>query len=286
MQKTNITWTEYSSNPIYAIADGRRGWYCTHVSPGCTNCYAEAMNKRFGNKLEFTAQNRSKVEWKLNEGEFEAWRKLRKPSKIFVCDMTDLFHPDVPDRFIGEVFGVMAATRRHTYQVLTKRPERMRAFLIHLEQQWHDLGQTWIDSDGRAITWPLPNVWLGVSVENQETADERLPILLDTPAAVRWASVEPMLGPVDLAGLMGRCVVHDGPGLFCNRRQCKDAATLDWIVIGGESGPHHRPLDHAWVRAIREQCRAAGVAYFGKQSSGSRPGIALPGELGDREFPT
>ena len=180
MNKTSIEWTDFSSNPLYVVdrETGKRGWFCEKVSPGCANCYASALNIRRGTGHAYLPANRDKVEWRLNERELEAILRRRKPARIFMCDMTDLFHEDVPFGFIDQIWEAMRQAHQHTFQVLTKRPERMRLYL----RDWA----------------PLPNVWLAVSVENQRMADERIPVLLDTPAAVRFLSCEPLLGPLDL----------------------------------------------------------------------------------------
>src|SRR3990170_3702838 len=155
------------------------------------NCYASALNIRRGTGHAYLPANRDKVEWRLNERELAAILRRRKPARIFMCDMTDLFHEDVPDEFIAAIWKTIANAPQHTFQVLTKRPERMRAFLHRTE----GLGAV---ADFTGTPYPLPNVWLGVSVENQRMADERIPVLLDTPAAVRFLSCEPLLGPLDL----------------------------------------------------------------------------------------
>lgn len=225
--------------------------------------------------------------------------RWRKPRRIFVNSMSDLFHEDVPDEFIAAVFGVMAAAPHHTFQVLTKRAERMRAWFEWAARHPHNDGTgtiggpdaaMWkaltehtgtlygLDADGdegealgRALDrpWPLPHVWLGVSVEDQKRADERIPLLLQTPAAVRWISAEPLLGPIDLRylqpgdppteinaveGTHGVIRPHRGRG-----------PRLDWVVVGGESGPGARPMHPDWARSLRDQCAAAGVPYFFKQ---------------------
>ena len=225
--------------------------------------------------------------------------RWRKPRKVFVNSMSDLFHPDVPDAFIHAVFTTMAKTPQHVFQVLTKRPERMRE-LLHL---WVELGLTLREGCGAV----LPNVWLGVSVENQAAADERIPLLLDTPAAVRWISAEPLLGPVDLkrwmpTGKWGsfkgnpvyqqtyfmtkceRCgwlgsseLVHEvryGDDADCACPDCNEIFMCDdfgdgrgvhWVVVGGESGPNARPMHPDWARSLRDQCAAAGVPFLFKQ---------------------
>ena len=183
----------------------------------------------------------------------------RKPSKVFVNSMSDLFHEDVPDAFIDKVFAVMALAPQHTFQVLTKRPERMRAYMSNtrgaegvicrVNTAGRDIpkGSWW---KGEHTSWPWRNVWLGVSVEDQPRADERIPLLLQTPAAVRFISAEPLLGPIHISNQF--------------------IPWLDWVIIGGESGPYARPCDLAWVRSIVAQCNTASVACFVKQL-GARP---------------
>lgn len=214
---TKIEWTDATWNPVTG---------CAKVSQGCKNCYAERDWKRlsampqtvyFGRKFTDVATHNDRL------GQPLRWKR---PRRIFVNSMSDLFHLDVPDDFIERVFAVMAHAKQHTFQVLTKRPDRMRHVARYIA-----------DINGR----PLPNVWLGVSVEDQETADERIPILLDTPAAVRWISAEPLLGPINL---------HE---------------RLDWVVAGGESGPNARPMHPDWLRSLRDQCNAAGVDFLFKQ---------------------
>ena len=232
----------------------------------------------------------------------------RKPERYFVDSMADLFHEDVPDEFIDKVFAVMGVTYWHTFLVLTKRPARMRAYMERVTasataeyRDWPrllDAQMPWIvDRMGAARmqdiceapvsnAWPHPNVWLGTSVEDQKAADERIPHLLETPAVVRFLSCEPLIGPVDLdkaqCELCGERddlgVADDGATAWC--MECEHEASyghwmgatdqLDWVIVGGESGPRARPMDLAWARSLVEQCRAAGVAPVVKQL-GSRP---------------
>lgn len=311
MQRTSIPYCDYTSNPLYVVdkATGKRGWACTKVSQGCRHCYAERINQRFGTRILFTEKNRSHVEWRLNGKELEAILRLRKPSTIFMCDMTDLFHPEVPDRFIVQLLDVTEEAPQHTYLFLTKRAKRMQRFFT----VWY-----------RART-PAPNCWLGTSAENQHWADLRIPLLLATPAAHRWASLEPLLGPVDLVDpvhsddpalsfelggqahmgewdwLGHRFIARDDPedaelhgAPFCTTCGNREAnrmhpsvyyPSLDVVVVGGESGPGYRLMPLEWVRDIKAQCDAAGVAYYGKQAAGTREGIPLPGELGERAWP-
>jgi protein gp37 len=247
---TSIEWTDASWNPLRArakIVGGGTGWACVRVSQGCVNCYAATFNKRLGTGLDYTVPALAKVETYLDEKVLDAPLHWRKPRKVFVCSMTDLFGEWVSDSEIAEVFGVMARARQHTFQVLTKRPERMRH---------------WV-ADVVHFTEGLPNVWLGTSVEDQASADERIPHLLATPAAVRFLSCEPLLGPVDLgvAWSASRRSVQD---LFLN------GFGIDWLIVGGESGARARPMDLAWARSLVAQCRAARVAPFVKQI-GSKP---------------
>jgi protein gp37 len=263
--KTNIAWTSSTWNPL-------RG--CTRVSEGCRFCYAESVAARFsGPGLPYEGLARSTPngarwtgELRLVEKHLEDPLRWRKPRRIFVNSMSDLFHENVPDEWIDRIFAVMALAPEHTFQVLTKRPERMRAWAARsnwsttvLCTEVYKTGGGTLDADpGGSLGWPLPNVWLGVSTEDQKTADERIPILLDTPAAVRFVSAEPLLGPV---------LFDESPrywlGSASQSRGMHDG--LDWIIAGGESGPNARPCDVAWIRSIVEQCRAAGTACFTKQ---------------------
>ena len=199
--------------------------------------------------------------------------KWRKPRRIFVNSMSDLFHEKLTNEQIAAVFGVMAAAPHHTFQVLTKRARRMREWfawvgddglvwsrLVEAIRKTHRprpsverLVTTSLDS--RLLAWPLPNVWLGVSAENQAAADERIPDLLATPAAVRWVSAEPLLGPLNLNA---KCPPFYAPHLRSDR--------ISWVVAGCESGPGARPADVEWFRALRDQCATAGVAFFLKQA--------------------
>lgn len=241
---SSIEWTEATWNPV-------RG--CTKVSPGCAHCYAETFAERFrgvkGHPYEQGFDLRLVPE-KL--GEPQRWKA---PKRIFVNSMSDLFLEGVPDDYIAEVWKTMATIRRHTYQVLTKRAERMRALLPRLV----------------ATFGVLPNVWLGVSVENQHFADERIDLLLRTPAAVRFISAEPLLGLIDLTKTMTKA--HDAGGeveLPMDALRTIVPRHLDWVIVGGESGLGARPLDVAWARFLIQQCKAAAVACFVKQL-GARP---------------
>jgi protein gp37 len=287
MQKTKIGWATHSSNPIYAVSreTGKRGWFCTHVSAGCTNCYAATFNMRMGTGHDYIAQNESKVEFRLNEAELNRIARLRGPARVFLVDMSDLFHPLVPLGWIVRIIAAVAANPRITGIILTKRPERMREVFGDSDFQWLVLHEE-EDWGGDTLRWPLPNLWVGVSAEDQRAADERIPILLDTPAAVRWVSVEPVLGPVDLDEHFWNAERWDYEGLDISE-PARVVSLLHWIVCGGESGKGYRPMNLEWARALRDQCRAAGVAFFMKQGSGLRPETPTgdPGLDLVREYP-
>ena len=255
---SKIEWTDATWNPIVG---------CTRVSEGCMNCYAERFAARFPDRFggvsrmtEYGPRWTGKIV--LRPEALNLPLRWRKQRRIFVNSMSDLFHPDVPFEFVEKVFFIMAAAEHHTFQVLTKRPERMLEFMKRTE---------WREAIGLAA-WPLPNVWLGVSVENQRAADERIPLLLQTPAAVRFLSCEPLLGPVMLTGLGKRCY---GCAAGVPHR-CRNVL-VDWVIVGGESGPGARPMHPDWVRSIRDQCQAAGVAFHFKQWGEWLPVKATPG---------
>lgn len=243
MNKTKIEWADYSSNPIRAIrkSDGKKGWWCSHTSPGCEHCYAETINNRFGNQVDYKAQNQNQIEFFLDEKELAKFAKVPAGKKVFVEDMADLFHEGIPDEMIWKVFRAMAHAPQVIFQVLTKRAERMMGLVPKIRG---------------ALPDRLNRVWLGVSCEDQKTADERIPLLLQTPAAVRFISAEPLLGPIDLRKWT---LAEHG------RRQIGAQPGMHWVIVGGESGPHARPCNIEWIRSIVKQCRAAGVPVFCKQ---------------------
>lgn len=321
---TKIEWTEKTWNPVVG---------CSVISPGCTNCYAMKMARRLelmGNAREAatggdpgplehyrgtTRDSRGGAVWTgkvalAPDNILTQPLRWKKPRTVFVNSMGDLFHEDVPYEWIDRVFAVMALCPQHTFQVLTKRADRMRDYASRTNDQWHgnsdlfavrfnaamDWNRYWID-DIDDMPWPLPNVWLGVSAENQEQANARIPDLLTTPAAVRFVSVEPMLGPVDL-----RHVDLDGD--FYTNALCPPTASeiwremyapgvagtslkdaieafendiapyppsdvrpprLNWVICGGESGPDARPISPSDAENLRDQCLSAGVPFFFKQ---------------------
>lgn len=274
---SKIEWTDATWNPVTG---------CSVVSPGCTNCYAMRLAgtrlKHHESRAGLTRDTKAGPVWTGDVRFNEAWLtqplQWKRPRMVFVCAHGDLFHENVPDAWIDQVFAVMALAHRHAFQVLTKRSERMRDYLSR--HRWH----LWAAA-GRAIDplrWqnlppimggdrtPVPNVWLGVSAEDQLRADQRIPDLLATPAAIRFVSAEPLLGPIDfnripmpqdedrecsalsgheIAGMVGNAVGWIPP--------------LDWIIVGGENGP--RPMLAEWAQAIRDQCAAADTPFFFKQ---------------------
>ncbi len=253
------------------------GWHCERVSAGCVNCYAERINQqRFGTGLPYNRASRDRVEVVLGERTLRAPLSWRRSRRVFVCSMTDLFGEWVPDGYIDRVFAVMALAP-HQFIVLTKRPTRMREYLTNADRMYvlRSGIEEWSDEVG-TLGWPLRNVWLGTSVEDQAAADTRIPELLATPAAVRWVSCEPLLGPVDLDGAGGWIA-----GLHPNGSD----AGLDWVVVGGESGPGRRPCEVEWIADIVRQCDQAEVPVFVKQDSGPRPGGQgrIPAELWARK---
>jgi len=297
--RTHIEWTDATWNPITG---------CSIVSPGCTNCYAMRLAgtrlKHTPSRAGLTKDSKAGPVWtgevRFNRKSLDQPLRWKRPRKIFPCAHGDLFAEDVPDEWIDQVFAVMALSQQHIFQVLTKREKRMRRYLsdpatirrvyglvfdmviernlyVALiapgidERQAPPAPRIYLDR------WPLPNVWLGVSAEDQKRADERIPDLLATPAAVRFVSAEPLLGPIDFTtiddgfrdgtrltfnALTGWA--HDGEqpitGIFGH-----PDPKLDWVIVGGESGPGARPMHPDWARSIRDQCAAAGTSFFFKQ---------------------
>lgn len=277
--KTNIEWTDYSANLIRYRdrTTGRDVWACVKHSPGCKNCYAESLALRFGKGGPFTRAAMEKVEPYFDVEAANAILRSRKLAgqRVFIGDMTDVFGDWIPDELLTRLFTVFALRQDVTFQVLTKRPERMRTYLAWLgrstkvlqsvarEMGW-SLGFGGPVIRGRSLMpWPLPNVWLGTSVEDQQRADERIPELLQVPAKVRFLSVEPLLGPVDLSLWLSH-----SPERAAERRAkggSYEREFIDWVIVGGESGGGARPCQVEWMRSIVAQCQAAGVPCFVKQ---------------------
>lgn len=331
--KTGIEWTDATWNPL-------RG--CSPVSAGCKNCYASRDAKRFSGpgapfeglvrinaigertgewngQVHFIEKHlRDPLKWgsviehgpdcKRSFDKGNEYCGCSRPRRIFVNSVSDLFHESVPDKWIDRIFAVMALCPQHTFQVLTKRPERMLKYFTEKHrnpQEWPDENydvQTCIrlsigglipgkvlangrpdilramkngdfnrygDADARIYgKWPLSNVWLGVSVENQAAADERIPLLLQTPAAARFISAEPLLGSLDVAWALSNNRLDIGAGFLLRGRFAPGMETLrplDWAICGGESGPCARPIHPDWARSLRDQCAAANVPFFFKQ---------------------
>ena len=288
VNRTSIEWTDYTTNLIrYRDPEGRIVHGCIKVSAGCANCYASAWSAR-GLTGErggaFTAKRQATLTLYFDDAEAQRILRTRVTGKrIFVGDMTDVFGEWVPDEMLDRMFAVFALRPDLTFQVLTKRPERMRAYFttrdtagaiaVTIREVAPDGGLAAMRAMGTHVLrdvvqkrWPLPNVWLGVSVEDQAAADERIPALLDTPAAVRFLSCEPLLEPVDLEPWLRR-VATSGPGWRMTGGSAMAIAdiVLDWVIVGGESGPGARPCDVGWIRDIVGQCRAAEVPVFVKQ---------------------
>ena len=300
---SRIEWTDRVWNPTVG---------CTRVSAGCEHCYAEVFAHRLGamGRPEYhglTSKHADgSVTWtgqpRMLSERIKDPLRWKKPQRVFVNSMSDLFHESVTDEFIESVFGLMAVAQQHTFQVLTKRPERIldwfnkRHGLESVAQAVAGAAENrtprWVIWDARGQVkekyygelgakasrsetfklrqpwpgWPLPNVWLGVSVENQEAADERIPLLLETPAAHRWVSCEPLLGPVDLHRWL--CCDPRNPGGHLH------LASLEWIVVGGESGPKARTMELTWLtNVVTDWGCGAGIPVYIKQDSGPRPGM-------------
>lgn len=282
---SKIEWTEQTWNPIVG---------CSLVSPGCTNCYAMAMAARIEsmpNKprhyVGLTRHVNGRKVWTgkvalAPVGTLFAPLRRQKPTTYFVNSMGDLFHEDVPDAWIDCVFAVMALAPQHTFQVLTKRASRMQKYLAAeisvLVERVSDASMQMCENSEEAFelvanaSWPLPNVWLGVSTERQQEFDERRPLLLATPAAVRFISAEPLLDRIDLTFVE------------------PSTLGLDWVIAGGESGAGARPMHPDWVRGLRDQCQAAGVPFFFKQwgqfilgshtsQTFGKPSVRIDGEI-------
>lgn len=231
------------------------------MSPGCAHCYAETLSLRYGwSKLPWTPENAGK-NVVLHPERLNKPLTWRKPRMVFVNSMSDLFHELIPDEFIEQVFVIMARASHHTFQVLTKRPERAlsmlsdpgtRNFVVNRatsENTAHARARGWTGMiEGAQPRWPLPNVWMGTSIENHRWTT-RADILREVPATIRFISAEPLLGPLPLLDLTG----------------------IHWLIVGGESGPGHRPMDPDWVRWLQEKAADAGTAFFFKQWGGHTP---------------
>jgi protein gp37 len=314
---TEIAWTDATWNTVSG---------CTRVSPGCERCYIDRTPPfRMAHRRFDKPQIGGTTGVILHEDRLTLPLSWRKPRRVFVNSLSDLFHEAVPDGHIAKVFATMALSPQHTYQILTKRPARMRSLLssgdwryrVHVGANNLLAAQTHRKRHAMpwAFGWPLPNVWLGVSVESQKWADIRIPLLLETSAAVRFLSCEPLLGEVEL-GIADRHAGHDSDDVngYPHPRICLTCSTdgqeveyfrrepggggIDWVIVGGESGPAARPMDTLWAMDLVLQCTSSNVPVFVKQlgSVWARENGALDRKGGDpeewplglreREFPT
>lgn len=250
--KSRIEWTDATWNPITG---------CTPVSEGCEHCYAKRMANRFKGRFGYPDDDPFRVTF--HEDRLYEPMSWKKPRRVFVCSMGDLFHEDVQLDWIEQIFERMREYDLHEYMLLTKRPSRVLEY-------WKWRKEIWLGGH-MTSRWPN-NVWLGVTAENQRTADERIPILLQTPAAVRFVSVEPMLGPVAIQTYLPATLPRLDRAISGTR-----GADLDWVICGGESGPGARPMHPNWARSLRDQCATARVPFFFKQWGGGNKSRKLEG---------
>ena len=304
---SKIEWTDATWNPITG---------CSVVSPGCTNCYAMRLAgsrlRHLPSRARLTKASKAGPVWtgkvRLNGDWITQPLRWKRARMIFVCAHSDLFHESVPDQWIDYVFAIAVLSRAlglgHVFQVLTKRAARMKEYfsagMFALTRRWSDASlslalqigsrdfrQTARESiclsvmnklpGARSVGWPVSNVWLGVSCEDQVRADERIPPLLATPAAVRWISAEPLLGPINLELAQCNCpwpadAIQTRHLLSCTADRRPDRQwSIDWVVAGGESGPGARAMHSSWARSLRDQCKTAGVPFFFKQWGEFKP---------------
>lgn len=245
MGMTKIEWCDRTWSPVTG---------CSPISEGCAHCWAKRIAYRLKGRYGYPKDDPFRVTF--HPDRLDEPLHWKKPSRIFVCSMGDLFHEDVPMETIGKILCFARAITQHKFLFLTKRPKRMR------EALW-----AW-DMNGDVIEQKVDHLFFGVSVENQRTADERIPILLNIPCAKRFISVEPMLGPINLR--------------WIDIQTKLKLLEIHWVICGGETGPKARPMKPDWARSLKNQCRAAGVPFFFKQMSGKQP---IPKDLMIREFP-
>lgn len=304
---SKIEWTDATWNPIVG---------CSIVSPGCTNCYAMRQADRIRRMQKDPPSSHYFGTTKIVNGNavwtgkvalapdriLTAPLRRRKPTTYFVNSMGDLFHESVPDKWIDRIFAIMLSAPQHTFQVLTKRSKRMQAYIEAPSEKRIKEMLHWqhFDNDPLWPGWPLPNVWLGVTAEDQQRADERIPDLLTTPAAVRFVSAEPMLGPIDLTSLPNASDLGEGqPWLnalgtrgwgyvYAGADSCS-VPRIDWVICGGESGHSARPMKPEWAMSLRDQCREATVSFFMKQMENggklTSEISSFPADLQIRQFP-
>jgi protein gp37 len=296
--KTSIAWTDATWNPVTG---------CKAVSPGCANCFAArlagtrlAASPRYAGLATVNEAGRGvwSGEVRLHPDRLDEPLRWRRPLRVFVCDMADLFHEDVPDDFLLRCFDVMRRCTwaggqncgriggdGHTFQVLTKRAGRMREFCSRL--RWDGERVYLGDVGGPHLLRLNKGIWLGVSAEDQRWADERIPLLLQTPAAVRFVSAEPLLGPVDLSAVRHQLGAESFATVNVlvekdSLNRGYDRPRLDWVIVGGESGPDARPMCLEWARSLVAQCRGAGIPVFVKQLGTNVRGLVRNGLDHDR----
>jgi len=242
--QSGIEWTDATWNPVTG---------CSKVSTGCAHCYAEVLARRFNKDWKPWTKANAAHNVQCHQERLGLPLHWKKPRKIFVNSMSDLFHEQVPDSFLIDAFQVMVRSEQHTFQILTKRPERMAKWLLEWKPKWK--------------FFPPKNIWLGVSVENQQAAEERIGWLMSAPAHKRFLSCEPLLGPVNL----GRWLEFAG----CDTDLGVGNPGIDWVIVGGESGRNARPMNPKWVHSLRDQCEAVKVPFFFKQWGEWAPAEAM-----------
>lgn len=288
-EQSKIEWTDATWTPIRARnkKTGKIGWYCEHATTGCEFCYAEGMNKFVGTGLPFKPGHLDDVEIFLDEKMLLAPFGWKRPKMVFTCSMTDLFARFVKTEWIDKIFAVMAMCPQHTFQVLTKRADRLYKYMTldrfqigsqkitTYEVLYNTMGGLGREHFGEehpyrrifpnGMPWPLRNVWLGVSAERQQEADERISLLMQTPAFVRFVSAEPLLGPINLRNMTGRYPSMPANHDHFDALHQRLVSRIDWVIVGGESGRNARPMHLDWARSLRDQCAEAKVKFFFKQ---------------------
>ena len=264
--KTRIAWADATINPAYG---------CSKISPACDHCYAAAQAPRLGALTEGTVKNGNWTgKFNLFPGRMKQARAWKRPRRIFIGSMTDIFHENVPDAFLDEVFGHMALAYWHTFLLLTKRPDRMHQYLSrrYMPGAIGDAVVRIGEKEGSplylpkpVIPWPFPNVWLGCTVENQDMAEKRIPDLLACPAALHFISAEPLLGGLDLGKWLAPPFESGVMHMGMNEVVAGDPL-LGWVIGGAESGRNARPWCPDWARSLRDQCKDAGVPFMWKQN--------------------
>lgn len=298
MGKTTIEWCDYSANPIRGrdMRTNKVGHFCEKISPGCAHCYASRYQLRRGLK-EFSDPKRGQMQMFLHNKTLDEVMRRQTPTRIFWEDMSDLFGEWVQNKWLDEIFTVMALTKQHTHLVLTKRVESAYRY-IRLRAKQHgqipDFARSYMErfpkyADVISPPWPLPNVFIGASIENQPYANARIPTLFGIPAAGRFLSIEPQLGPITIK--YAACTCPNRDEAFKTKRHEKECYAerinkyLTDVIVGGESGPGARPFNLQWPRSIVRQCRDLGVAVFVKQL-GAFPTLTPIGTAAFEDKPT